>query len=207
MNDLIKQALDAAHINEIESVFLPMKTDKQWDLRKATDSDKDPANDKAFKAACAYFSAVLCLETMAGRDIDIVASYEKAVAAGAVRKSDALIWSYEKIAKAVGVPVKSFKSEYINNHENQMRELLRSGVPLIIFIGAPNDLDHVEACFGFVSVPGECLFVVRDVGWQSDTHFSEKDKGMFHFEGSARKSSLWKAGKPRHAYKFGWFDV
>jgi len=30
---------------------------------------------------------------------------------------------------------------------------------------------------------------------------------MFHFEGSKRKPSVWKAGKPRHAYKFGWFEV
>jgi hypothetical protein len=200
----IQQAMDAKLDGDYH--YLEMSEDKQQSLKKITDADKDSGNDKAYKAACAFYATILNLETLSGKDLDIEALFYKCVEAGAISKASAYINSYEKIAAIAGVPVKRIVSKYIKGNENEMRDLLRAGVPLIIFIGAPNDLDHVEACFGFITTADESFFFVSDPGYQNDTMIAG-DLKMFHFENGKRKHSVWKNNVERKAYKFAFYET
>ena len=197
----------ASGLEGIDHTVLKMNKDKQWDLKKYTDKDSDGGNDRAYKAACAYFATILNLETLSGKDLDPNALFQPCVDAGAILKGNAYINSYEKIAQVAGVKVKRFVAEYIEGRVEKMCELLRSGVPLVIYIGAPSDLDHVEACYGYITGKFDTMFFVQDPGWQSDTHIGE-DLRMLHFEGGVRKYSVWKSPPvQRKAYKFGYFEV
>lgn len=201
----------AKMLNAIELVAMPMNGDKQAALEKFTDADSDKGNDNAFAAACAFYSTCLVLETMTGQDIDIEKAYYACVQSGAIRKQDALIWSYEKIASTLGVPVKRFDALYIKGNEDLMIDLLRKKIPLVIFMGAPDLLNHVEPAHGFIRTAGETLVLLKDVGWQNDTHFSVGDRRCFHFEKDVRKYSVIDHGPlantQRKAYKFGYFIV
>ncbi len=201
----------AKMLNAIELVVMTMNGDKQAALKKFTDADTDKGNDNAFAAACAFYSTCLVLETMTGKDIDIEQAYYACVQAGAIRKQDALIWSYEKIASTLGFAVKKFDALYIKGNEDLMVDLLRKKHPLVIFLGAPDQLNHVEPAHGFIRTPGETLVLLKDVGWQNDTHFSVGDRRTFHFEKDVRKYSMIDHGPlantQRKAYKFGYYIV
>lgn len=209
IDETIKMVAD--RMNAIEIVAMPMNNDKQAALKKITDADTDKDNDKAFAAACAFYSACLVLETMSGQDIDIEAAYFACIKAGAIRKHDAFIWSYENIAKTLGISVKKFDALYIKGNEDRMLELMRQNVPMVMFLGAPDLLNHVEAAHGFIRTPGETLVLLKDVGWQGDTHFGATDRRTFHFKGDERKYSIIDHGPlaktQRKAYKFGYFIV
>lgn len=202
----IQQALESVK-PALDYTVLAMNEDRQHDLKKYTDKDGRPQNDSAYAAACAYYSTILCLETLAVIDLDPAELFQKCVNAGAIKEHNAYINSYEKIAAVAGVKVKKWVSKNIAGNEQVMRDLLRSGVPLVIYIGAPNDLNHVEACFGFMTTAEENLFFVQDPGYQKDTHIAG-DLGMFRFDGEKRIPSVWKKPPvPRKAYKFGYFET
>lgn len=210
---MIDEAVEAVAkmLNAIEIVCLPMNGDKQAALKKFTDADADKGNDNAYAAACALYSTCLVLETMTGKDIDIEKAYYACVQAGAIRKQDALIWSYEKIASTLGIPVKRFEALFIKGNENLMIDLLRKNTPLVMFLGAPDLLNHVEPAHGFIRTDGETLVLLKDVGWQNDTHFAVGDRRCFRFEKDVRKYSVIDHGPlantQRKAYKFGYYIV
>lgn len=202
----IQQALESVK-SAVDYTVLKMNEDRQHDLKKFTDADGKPNNDKAYAAACAYYSTILCLETLAVVDLDPAALFQKCVDAGAIKETNAYINSYEKIAKVAGIPVKRWVAKNISGNEQEMRDLLRAGVPLVIYIGAPNDLHHVEACFGFMTTPDENLFFVQDPGYQKDTHIAG-NLGMIRFDSSKRIPSVWKNPPvPRKAYRFGYYET
>jgi len=209
IDEIIQQVAD--RLKAIELVVMPMNDDKQQTLKKITDKDTDNGNDKAYAAACAFYSACLVLETMSGKDINIEQAYFDCIQAGAIRKSDAYIWSYEKIAAVLGVPVKKFEALYIKGNEDKLLELMRNNTPMVIFLGAPDLLNHVEAAHGFIRTDGETLVLLKDVGYQGDTHFGLTDRRTFHFVGDERKYSIIDHGPlaktQRKAYKFAYFVV
>lgn len=212
-NNIIDDAIAevAKMLNAIELVAMPMNGDKQAELKKFTDATPDKGDDNAYATACAFFSTCLALETQFGIDIDIAKAYFQCVQSGAIRKQDALIWSYEKIASTLGITVKRFDALYIKGNEDLMIDLLRKKIPLVVFLGAPDQLNHVEPAHGFIRTAGETLVLLKDVGWQNDTHFSIGDRRTFHFEKDVRKYSLIHHGPlantQRKAYKFGYFIV
>lgn len=201
----------AETLKATEVVALPMNQDKQANLKSMTDKTPDLADDNAYLAACAFYSTCLVLETLSGKDIDIEAAYLACVKAGAIRKEDAMIFSYEKIAETVGVKVKRFDALYIKGNEAKLLEQLRNKNPLVMFLGAPDLLNHVEAAHGFIAAKDETLVFLKDPGWQNDTHFQLADRRTFHFQGTARKYSRIDHGPlantDRKAYKFGFFVV
>lgn len=194
-----------------EFTVMDMNNDRQKDLKAYTDQTADKDDDLAWRAACAMFATTLVLESQFGVDLVPAEVYQKCVDAGAILKKNAYINSYEKIAQVCGLKVKKFESLYISSNEDKLVDLLRNRVPLVMFLGAPNELNHVEAAHGFIRTEGETLVLLKDPGFQGDTHFGLADRRTFHFENGQRKYSIIDHGTlantQRKAYKFGYFVV
>jgi hypothetical protein len=113
------------------------------------------------------------------------------------------------LAKICGVTVKKFETAYLGGNEDKLLDLFRNRIPVVMFLGAPDKLNHVEPSNGFIKAQNETLVSLHDVGGQGDAYFGLTDRRTFHFEGSTRKYSIINsgtlAGTQRRAYKFGYF--
>jgi hypothetical protein len=192
-----------------EFVAMEMNRDKQKWLKQYTDKTIDKTDDLAYASACALFSTILVTEAQFKIDVDPADIFQRAADAGYITRDKAFINSYEGVAKICGVTVKKFETAYLGGNEDKLLDLFRNRIPVVMFLGAPDKLNHVEPSNGFIKAQNETLVSLHDVGGQGDAYFGLTDRRTFHFEGSTRKYSIINsgtlAGTQRRAYKFGYF--
>lgn len=198
-----------AGINFTDSRFLPMDLEKQQELFKQR--DLKPEEVKAYLSACCYFSAGMCLETLGGlyaESHEIEDEFRKCVDSGALDGGSASVKSYEKIAKVFGVAIKSYQTAALDTDgKNLMTALLNRGTPLIIFLGVPGKLNHVEAACGWVKSGGQLYVRLCDPGYQNDEWLRVSDLATGKFSGGKFVGSVLHDGKQRYAYKIGYYSI
>lgn len=189
--------------------ILPMSWEKQAELDAYTKKTETKDDDNAWKSACCYYSAMLNLETIAGRvkanDEQPEEFFFQAFKAGAITEKSAFVESYLKLAKLFGVDVKDFGSMYFDDPGGKAKAcaLIATGTPLMLYLGRKKELFHVIAGRGVVG-NDEWLMVV-DPGGKGDTFVRLSDMRTGHFANGKFVGSYNSDGTPRMAYKFGWF--
>ncbi len=209
VGEAIKEAVKAG-LNLGPAYFLPMSFEKQQELKAFTDTTADKADDKAYLSACCEYAGALNIATLQNKvapdshfGID---TFKAAIVANAIDKGSAMILNYENMARAMGLQVKRFSTMYFSDAggKEKSKELIRSKIPLIIFMGKPGELNHVEAARGVV---GEEWLALIDPGYQNDWWVRLSDLATGHFSGGQFVASQLYDGSPRHAYKFGWYEL
>lgn len=196
-----------AGMNFTDSHFLPMDLEKQQELFKQR--DLKPEEVKAYLSACCYFSAGMNLETLGGMFADaheIEDEFRACVDAGGLDGSSASVKSYEKLAAVFGVKVKGYQTAALDGAgKDLMTALLTRGTPLIVFLGAPGKLNHVEAACGWVKSGGQMYVRLCDPGYQNDEWLRVSDLATGRFTGGKWVGSHLHDGSQRYAYKIGYY--
>lgn len=209
VGEAIQEAVKAG-LNFGSAYFLPMSFEKQQELKSFTDKTEDKADDKAYLSACCEFAGALNIATLQGKataDSDFgIETFKAAVASNSVDKGSAMVRNYEKMASVMGLEVKKFSTMYFSDAggKEKAMELIRNKIPLIIFMGKPGALNHVEAARGVV---GNEWLALIDPGYQNDWWLRLSDLATGHFSKGQFVTSHLHDGSVRHAYKFGWYEV
>lgn len=203
INDTIMQVIEAVE-KAVDYKILPGVLCKQETLKAF--------GGTAYQRACDATAIKVCAEIMSGKSLDLVQFFGEGVHRGFINNtlgSDginrAYIESYEGLFGLAGVKG-TFKTLAMDGNEARAIDLIKSGVPLILFIGAVNELHHVEPATAFIQTATELLLGVLDPGWQYDERVEMSTHRLFHYKGDMRVYSTLDNGKQRVAYKFGYLE-
>ena len=192
-----------------DSKILPMSFDKQADL--ANQPGLKPGEREAYLSACCYWAAILNLETIAGKvmpnDPQPEAFFRAAVDSGSIDGASAGVMNYTQLAHAFGVTVKDYTIFDAAPNRSRIFSLLNAGTPLVVYLGTPGHLNHVEAIRGRVTSNGDTWLYLVDPGWQNDFWLRLSDLAVGHFKDGVFVRSVIHDGTPRYAYKFGYYST